>query len=168
MQSPEQLKQRVLREKRLIARLRLASARVEETERERVWGIAAAHSAGLSIRKIAVATGLSSSRVHQLRHTDEACEIPEWLSRLAEPEVGADEQLMAEEPASTLAALQQRLADESEALRWCVDWLERLASSETVVVNLRAETDPKTAFVGYVRDTCKYAVRRIFAHMRSS
>ncbi|MCP4898405.1 MAG: hypothetical protein GY906_15635 [bacterium] len=69
----------------------MASRRVEEAERERVWAIAAAHSAGLSIRKIAAATSLSSSRVHQLLHTDEAGEIPDWLSQLAKPEVGADE-----------------------------------------------------------------------------
>jgi hypothetical protein len=80
-----------LKEKLLTARLGVASRRVEEAERERVWAIAAAHSSGLSIRKIAAATSLSSSRVHQLLHTDEAGEIPDWLSQLAKPEVGADE-----------------------------------------------------------------------------
>jgi len=59
--------------------MRLASRRVEEAKRERVWAIAAAHSAGLSIRKIAATSSLSSSRVHQLLHTDEAGEIPDWL-----------------------------------------------------------------------------------------
>ena len=33
--------------------------------------------------------------------------------------------------------------------RWCIGWLEQLARGETVVVNLRAETDPKTAFVAF-------------------
>ncbi len=77
MESLETSKQRVLKEKRLTARSRVAGMRVEETERERVWALAAAHSSGLSIRKIAAATSLSSSRVHQLLHTGEAREIPE-------------------------------------------------------------------------------------------
>ncbi len=148
MESPETSKHRVLKEKRLTARLGIASRRVEEAERERIWAIAAAHSAGLSIRRIAAATGLSSSRVHQLLHTDEAGEIPDWLSRLAEPEVGADERPVGKQCLSP-TALQQRLADECEVLGWCIGWLEQLAQGETVVVNLRAETDPKTAFVAF-------------------
>lgn len=75
MKLPEQLKQRVLTEKRVTARLRMATTRVEEAEQERIWAVATAHSAGLSIRKIAAATGLTSSRVHQLLHTDEAYTI---------------------------------------------------------------------------------------------
>ncbi len=67
----------------------MASRRVEEAERKRVWAVAAANSAGLSIRKIGVATNLSSSRLHQLLHTDEAGEIPDWLSQLAKPELSS-------------------------------------------------------------------------------
>jgi DNA-binding NarL/FixJ family response regulator len=55
---------------------------VEEADRERLWAIAAAYAAGLSVRKIATATGLSPSRVHQLLHTDETKEIPVRLSQL--------------------------------------------------------------------------------------
>ena len=62
--------------KRLTDRLRLATTRLEDAQQEHVWAIAAAKSEGLSIRKIAAATGLSSSRVHQLLHTDEALQIP--------------------------------------------------------------------------------------------
>ena len=40
------------------------------------------HQAGLSIREIAGATGLSSSRIHQLLNAPEAMEIPVWLSQL--------------------------------------------------------------------------------------
>lgn len=75
MESREQ----ILKEKRLTNRLNLATTRVKEIERERIWAIAAAHSEGLSIRKIAEMTGLSSSQVHQLLHTDEARQIPDWL-----------------------------------------------------------------------------------------
>jgi hypothetical protein len=44
---------------------------------------------------------------------------------------------------------QARLTEEVEILRWCIGWLEQLARGETVVVNLRAETDPKTAWVTF-------------------
>jgi hypothetical protein len=41
--------------------------------------LVSAHQAGLSIRKIAGATGLSS--IHQLLNAPEAQEIPVWLSK---------------------------------------------------------------------------------------
>ena len=47
-------------------RLRLATERLEEAQQERIWAVVEAHQAGLSIRQIAAATGLSPSRVHQL------------------------------------------------------------------------------------------------------
>ncbi len=80
MEFSERLKQKVLQEKRLANRLGWAQTRLEAAERERIWAIASAHAQGLSIRKIATATALSSSRVHQLLHTDEADRIPEWLN----------------------------------------------------------------------------------------
>ena len=66
MKSQEQLKHQVSEEQRLKARLKAAKDHLENAQRERTWAIASAHSEGLSIRKIASATGLSSSRVHQL------------------------------------------------------------------------------------------------------
>ena len=54
---------------------------MEEAERERIWAIVETHEAGLSIRQIAFATGLSPSRVHQLLGSAEAREIPRWLSQ---------------------------------------------------------------------------------------
>src|SRR6266700_5977350 len=62
----EELHQLVQHERKLKNRLLLATTRLEEAERERIWAIVAAHDAGLSIRKIAAATGLSRSRIHQL------------------------------------------------------------------------------------------------------
>nr|MDJ0591920.1 hypothetical protein [Pleurocapsa sp. MO_226.B13] len=50
-----------------------------------------------------------------------------------------------------LSELQQELADEGEVLRWCIEWLEKLARGEKVVVNLRASIDPKTAYAGIDR-----------------
>src|SRR5208337_5194291 len=73
--------ERVRREQWLAARLRLATERLEGAQRERIWAIVEAHQSGLSIRQIASATGLSPSRVHQPLGSDEAREIPRWLSQ---------------------------------------------------------------------------------------
>ena len=45
----------------------------------------------------------------------------------------------------------KRLAGEMDALRRCREWLERLERRETVVVNLRPETDPETEYVAFDR-----------------
>ncbi len=78
METLEELKQRVQREKQLAARLQMASARLEAAQQERIWAIVAANEAGLSIRQIAVATGLSPSRIHQLLQAPESKNIPVW------------------------------------------------------------------------------------------
>ncbi len=90
MESQEQRQEKDLKEKRLTNRLRLATTRIKDVERERIWALATAHSEGLSIRKIAEVTGLSSSRVHQLLHTDEARQIPDWLSSPPESNIKID------------------------------------------------------------------------------
>ena len=90
MESAERLKQKVLQEKRLANRLSWVQTRLEAAERERIWAIALAHAQGLPIRKISTATTLSSSRVHQLLHTDEADQIPEWLNSLSTEECPAE------------------------------------------------------------------------------
>jgi len=81
METHDELKARVRREQWLAARLRLATERLEGAQRERIWAIVEAHQSGLSIRQIASATGLSPSRVHQPLGSDEAREIPRWLSQ---------------------------------------------------------------------------------------
>jgi hypothetical protein len=60
MESLKQFKEQGLKDKQLINRLRSRSTRVKDVEREWIWAIALAHTEGLSIRKIAKATGLSS------------------------------------------------------------------------------------------------------------
>src|SRR3954447_2365128 len=131
--------ERTRRERKVAARLRLATEHLDEAQRERIWAITEAHQSGLSVRQIVAATGLSSSRVHQLLGSDEAREIPRWLSqqrrrdRRSQPAVPAG------------------LAGELEALRRCREWLERLDRGETVVVNLRPETDPETEYVAFDR-----------------
>ncbi len=71
----DELRQKMQRERRLIARLKTANIRFTDAQIERIWAIVSAHQAGLSIRKIAGATGLSSSRIHQLLNAPEAKEI---------------------------------------------------------------------------------------------
>jgi transcriptional regulator with XRE-family HTH domain len=135
MENHEELTQRVRREQQLVARLRLATTRLADADRERIWAIVAAHEAGLSIRKIAAATGLSSSRVHQLLQSEESREIPKWLSQLREPAL-VDESPLGADPSSLQPSIQSRLAEELEVFRWCLDWLERLEHNDEVVVNL--------------------------------
>src|SRR3982751_5253042 len=86
METNDQFCDRIQREQRLAARLRLATERLEEAQRERVWAVVEAHQSGLSIRQIAAATGLSSSRVHQLLGSEESREIPRWLSQRRDQE----------------------------------------------------------------------------------
>ena len=83
-------------ERRLIARLKTANIRFTDAQVERIWAIVLAHQAGLSIRKIAGATGLSSSRIHQLLNAPEAKEIPVWLSQLRQSSRGSDGKKKAE------------------------------------------------------------------------
>jgi DNA-binding transcriptional MerR regulator len=141
----EDLRQRVQLEQQLIARLRTATLRFSDAQTERIWAIASAHQAGLSIRKIAGATGLSSSRIHQLLNAPEAQEIPSWLSQLrpSNPGSGGKEAAEGAEPETKI---QSHLAREVEVLRRCIDWLQRLERGETVVVNLRPDTEVETEF----------------------
>src|SRR5437588_8578757 len=81
METNDEFNERIRREQQVSARLRLATARLDDAQRERIWAIVEAHQSGLSVRQIAAATGLSSSRVHQLLGSDEAREIPRWLSQ---------------------------------------------------------------------------------------
>src|SRR5215471_21524220 len=144
----EELRQLVQHERKLKNRLRLATTRLEEAERERIWAIVAAHHAGLSIRKIAAATGLSRSRIHQLLQEPEAHEIPEWLTHLRDREFDAEAQ-SAPNPSAPEAAVRAQLASEVEVLRWCMAWLEQLEQGEMVVVNLRPDTGNETHFTRF-------------------
>jgi hypothetical protein len=149
----DEFQERIRREQQIAARLRLATQRLDEAQRERIWAIVEAHQTGVSIRQIAAATGFSSSRVHQLLGSDEAREIPRWLSqrhgrgRPSQPDV------------------QARLVGELEALRRCREWLERLDRGEQVVVNLRPETDPETEYVAFDRPRVLRVLARIIADL---
>jgi len=148
METREALRQRVRHERKLKTRLQLATTRLEDAERERIWAIVAAHDAGLSIRKIAAATGLSRSRIHQLLQDDDAHEIPAWLTHLRDRDLSSDTPTDTDRPSAD-AVMKAHIADEVEVLRWCLDWLARLGRGEMVVVNLRPDTEDEHEFVPF-------------------
>lgn len=82
METSEEFRQRVQREKQLAVMLRLATTRLKETEQERIWAITAASEADLANRQIAAATDLSPSRIHQLLKAPEVSRNPYLLTRL--------------------------------------------------------------------------------------
>src|ERR671914_1845965 len=98
MRTREEIRQLVQHERQLKTRLRLATTRLADTEREHIWAIVAAHEAGLSIRKIAAATGLSRSRIHQLLQDNDAREIPQWLTHLRDRDSASEAQAETERP----------------------------------------------------------------------
>ena len=155
METNDAFHERIQRERQLAARLRLASERLEEVQRERVWAVVEAHQSGLSIRQIASATGFSSSRVHQLLGSEEAREIPRWLSQRRDEAA----------PSRGHRDLRARLADELAALRRCRAWLERLERGDQVVVNLRPESDPETECVSFDRLRVLRVLARIIADL---
>jgi hypothetical protein len=161
MEPPEAWRQRVRREQQLIARLRLATTRLTDADRERIWAMVAAKEAGLSIRQIARATGLSPTRVHQLLKADEAREIPMWLSQLHDDGRSTHAADREADPPAVQHPIQTRLAAEVEVLRWCIGWLEQLEHEDHVVVNLRPASEEETEFVPFDRPR----VLRVLARM---
>ena len=164
MESADRLKRKVLRGKRLANRLGWSQTRLEAAERERIWAIASAHTQGLSIRKIATATTLSSSRVHQLLHAEEASQIPEWLNALSTDEVPAEASAV-DCDSPTVSDWQRLLADEVALMHQCIGWLEQLARGEKVVLNLRAESDPNTLYVSVDQSWILRVLKRITADL---
>ena len=165
MEPPEAWRQRVRREQQLIARLRLATTWLADADRERIWAIVAAKEAGLSIRQIARATGLSPTRVHQLLKADEAREILRWLSQLHDDGLlphAADREA---DPPAMQHPIQTGLAAEVEVLRWCLAWLEQLEHEDHVVVNLRPENEEETEFVPFDRPRVLRVLARIAADL---
>jgi len=133
-----------------------ATERLEEAQRQRIWAVVESHQSGLSIRQIAAATGLSSSRVHQLLGSEESREIPRWLSQRCDQKAARSK---------GHPDLQARLAGEMDALRRCREWLERLERGEQFVVNLRPETDPETEYVSFDRPRVLRVLARIIADL---
>jgi len=127
--------------------------------------IVAAKEAGLSIRQIARATGLSPTRVHQLLKANEAREIPVWLSQLHDDGRSPHPADREADPSARQHPIQTRLAAEVEVLRWCLGWLERLEHEDHVVVNLRPESEEETEFVPFDRPRVLRVCARIAADL---
>ncbi len=54
METHDEFQERIRREQQVAARLRLATERLDEAQRERIWAIVEAHQSGLSVRQIRV------------------------------------------------------------------------------------------------------------------
>src|SRR5258705_13530482 len=107
-----------------MARLRTANVRFSDAQTERIRAIVSAHQAGLSTRRIAGATGLSSSRIHQLLNASEAKGIPVWLSQLRRSSRGYAPKKGAERPepeTKSDSACQKKLRRCDAALIGCSD-----------------------------------------------
>ena len=75
--------------------------------------------------------------MHQVLNSAEAEDMPAWLSRLRE--------------ADSSPEMCGRLVEEANMLRRCIDWLRRMQRGESVVVNLRLDTDTETEYVPFDR-----------------
>jgi len=162
METAETLRQRVQRTRHLTERLHRATARLSAAQQERVWAIVSAHQQGLSIRQIARATRLSAARVHQLLTDNAAVDIPVWLSRLRERDWPGAESGAIDPSGASLSAL---LTEEVTALRQCLGWLEQAERGETVVVNLRPDTEADPAYVVFERWRILRVLERIAADL---
>jgi hypothetical protein len=66
----------------VLLRVSRAAWRLEQAERERSWALASARAEGVSIRTLAAAVGLSSSRVHQIVAAADLDELDAALGEL--------------------------------------------------------------------------------------
>ncbi len=164
MERAEDLRQRGRRERQIIERLRTAAVHLADAHVERTWAIVSAHHQGLSIRQIAAATGLSSTRVHQLLTSADAQEIPVWLSELREQDWSSSVPPVHDQPGPD-AGFGSQVAAEVVALRQCLDWLRQAEHGERVVINLRADTDTETEFIGVDRPRLLRILERIAADL---
>lgn len=140
-----------------VDRLRLASIHLADAQIERTLAISSAHKSGMSVRRIAEVSNLSPSRVHQVLNSAEAAEIPAWLTRV---DTGRNLESAAVS-AGSIAGICGLVVEEVKVLRRCIDWLDQIERGESVVVNLRLETDPETEYVGFDRKRITRILRRI-------
>jgi hypothetical protein len=154
--TPEQRRERLQRERHVRLSLRVAADRLESAEQERVVTIAAAHHAGLSVRQIASAVRLSPARVHQL-----------LLASVSKSAVRTT--MMRWDGSATPAGAGSRvpLADVAALLRECTEWLGRLEGEEYVTVNLREATDPQTEYVAADRAQVRQVLHEIAGEIES-
>lgn len=131
------------RKRRVLARVTRAAWRLEQAEKERAWALAAAKTHGASIREIAKAAGLSSSRVHQLVADADIDALDAEMGVLRATGWPAPEDPDVDDgELAGRADIAGRLDDEVEWIRQCADWLEHLDREPyPTMVSLRPESD---------------------------
>ena len=122
------------RERRVLLRVSRAAWQLEQAERERSWALASARAEGVSIRTLAAAVRLSSSRVHQIvAATDLDALTRSWVScglraGLPEDSDGDDDTEL-----DGRELIVDRLVDEVGWLRQCAGWLTRAWEQSSVL-----------------------------------
>src|SRR2546425_10533288 len=164
METPEALQLCVRREPQMIARRRRALTRLADAERARIWASVAAQEAGLSIRQSARATGVSPTRIPQLRQADEARALPVWLSQRQDQRLAPAVQPEGVPPAPSSPGW-SHVADAVEVLRECMAWLEPLAHADHVVVHRRPASEEATACVPCDRPRVLRVLARMVADL---
>jgi hypothetical protein len=164
METREERRQRFEREQQTTKHLRSATTHLREAEQERISAIVSAYVAGLSIRQIAIAMGLSRSRIHQLFQDLEAREIPTWLTHLR-PRNNVSEGETDIDPSSSQTAVLALVAEEVRVLQSCIDWLAQLEHGEMVVVNLPPDTENAAEFVRIDHARVLRVLTRIVANL---
>ena len=144
-----------------------AAWRLEQAERERSWALASARAEGVSIRALAAAAGLSSSRVHQIVAAADLDELNAALGELRAAGWPAPEDPEGDDDAELDGRdlICDRLSDEVSWLRQCADWLAHLdADSYPPAVNLRPSADwPDRAVVAVNLARVRAVIDRIAA-----
>jgi len=139
------------RERRVLARVARAAWRLRSAERERDWALVSARTCRVSIRRLASAAGLSSSRVHQLLMAADHDALDAVLGQLREVGWPAPEDADAHDGAELDGRdlIADRLDDEVGWLRQAAGWLTQLdAGGYPPAVNLRPDDEwPDSAVV---------------------
>jgi len=133
MDTPEAWRPRVRREPPLIARLRLATTRLADADRDRIWAIVAATEAGLSIRpyvRLAAhrCPSLAATQVtpHVWRHTcamlsvhatGDLRHVSRWWGHVAMPTTAVS---LRADPTDTLDAMDAMIPPALRRGRWTV------------------------------------------------
>jgi hypothetical protein len=151
----------------VLLRVSRAAWRLEQAERERSWALASARAEGVSIRALAAAAGLSSSRVHQIVAAADLDELDAALGELRAAGWPAPEDPEGDDDAELGGRdlICDRLSDEVSWLRQCADWLAHLdADSYPPAVNLRPAADwPDRAIVAVDLARVRAVIDRIAA-----
>jgi hypothetical protein len=111
------------RERRVLLRVSRAAWRLEQAERERSWALASARAEDVSIRALAAAVRLSSSRVHQIAAAAGLDELDAQLGELRAAGWPAPEDPDGDDDAELDGrdSIADRLSDEVSWLRQCAD-----------------------------------------------